>query len=257
MLTLRTISIIFAASTALADGQGGPVPPCGGAVVPAYTGVNDEPATKLWRPADVSNGWSLPPCAGWRTSGFASLVAVSGRFHMSGGAAAILGRIAAVSSLKGVRYWSPSHGAWRELILDASALTSASEDARRKDFTAADLRAGDTLFVMQRDNLIGKAVYRLTVRESSPNRIVIGMENATTMKFMLMKIFDPGEMQSVYFFDRESPDVWRYYSLTRMSDRANKMAVGKPASSINRAVAFYRHFAGIQTDKEPPAARMP
>ena len=28
-----------------------------------------------------------------------------------------------------------------------------------------------------------------------------------------------------------------------------------PASSINRAVAFYRHFVGIPTDQEPPAAR--
>ena len=30
---------------------------------------------------------------------------------------------------------------------------------------------------------------------------------------------------------------------------------GHPASWINRAIAFYRHFAGIPTDVEPPAVR--
>jgi hypothetical protein len=62
-------------------------------------------------------------------------------------------------------------------------------------------------------------------------------------------------MQSVYFMERESPGVWRYYSIVRTGKNANSLTIGHEASSINRAVAFYRYLAGIATDKEPPAAR--
>jgi hypothetical protein len=62
-------------------------------------------------------------------------------------------------------------------------------------------------------------------------------------------------MQSIYFLDRESDGVWRYYSIARTGRNASRLAAGHAASSINRAVAFYRALAGIPTDQEPPAAR--
>jgi hypothetical protein len=62
-------------------------------------------------------------------------------------------------------------------------------------------------------------------------------------------------MQSVYFLDRESPDVWRYYSIARTGKNSSRLTVGHDASSINRAVAYFRRLAGIPTDQEPPAAR--
>jgi hypothetical protein len=62
-------------------------------------------------------------------------------------------------------------------------------------------------------------------------------------------------MQSVYFLDRESADVWRYYGMTRTGRNASRLTTGHSSSSINRAVAFYRSLAGIPTDREPPAAR--
>ena len=68
-------------------------------------------------------------------------------------------------------------------------------------------------------------------------------------------LFHPGEMQSVYFLDRESDNVWRYYSIARTGRNASRLATGHESSSINRAVAFYRSLAGIPTDQEPPAAR--
>ncbi len=75
------------------------------------------------------------------------------------------------------------------------------------------------------------------------------------MKYMFVPIFRPGEMQVIYFLDRESPEVWRFYSMTRTGSKASGLAAGHDASSINRAVAMYRHLAGIPTDQEPPAAR--
>jgi hypothetical protein len=34
----------------------------------------------------------------------------------------------------------------------------------------------------------------------------------------------------------------------------NRMIAGNASSAVNRAIAFYRHFVGIPTDREPPAA---
>jgi len=40
----------------------------------------------------------------------------------------------------------------------------------------------------------------------------------------------------------------------RTGKNASLLTAGYEASSINRAVAFYRYLAGIPTDKEPPAS---
>jgi hypothetical protein len=62
-------------------------------------------------------------------------------------------------------------------------------------------------------------------------------------------------MQSIYFLDRESENVWRYYNIVRIGKNANQMMTGNEYSAVNRAVAFYRHMVGIPTDQEPPATR--
>ena len=67
--------------------------------------------------------------------------------------------------------------------------------------------------------------------------------------------FTPGDLQSMYFLDRESDNVWRYYSIVRVGKNANGLIAGNESSSINRAVAFYRYLVGIPTTQEPPGAR--
>lgn len=110
------------------------------------------------------------------------------------------------------------------------------------------------MYFQQEDNLSGKAVYRLRIGSASPDRLVFETENTSTMRYFLIPLFYPGEMQSVYFLERESQDVWRYYSIARMGKNASRLTVGHDASSVNRAVAFYRYLVGIPTDKEPPAS---
>ena len=95
----------------------------------------------------------------------------------------------------------------------------------------------------------------MLIAETSPGRIVFNVENVNTIRYLLITLFHPGEMQSIYYLDRESENVWRYYSILRMGKNANGLTAGNESSSINRAVAFYRHLAGIPTDQEPPAAR--
>jgi hypothetical protein len=75
------------------------------------------------------------------------------------------------------------------------------------------------------------------------------------MRYSFVTLFHPGDVQSVYFLDRESDNVWRYYNIARTGRNASRLATGHGSSSINRAVAFYRSLAGIPTDQEPPAAR--
>jgi hypothetical protein len=141
------------------------------------------------------------------------------------------------------------------LIPDAYAVTNAEGKQRRKDFTPEELKPGSVLYFQQTDNLSGKADFKLHILEAGEGRLVFDIANVTLMKYLFVPLFHPGEMQSIYYLDRESEDVWRYYSMARTGKNASRLTTGHEASWINRAVAFYRHVAGIPTDQEPPAAR--
>ena len=93
------------------------------------------------------------------------------------------------------------------------------------------------------------------IAEASPNRIVFDVENVTALRYLLIPMLHAREMQSIYFLDRESEDVWRFYSIVRTGKNANPLVAANESSAINRAAAFYRSIVGIPTDREPPAAR--
>jgi hypothetical protein len=187
--------------------------------------------------------------------GFSTLITTVGRFRYASGAEDLLRHIGAISELAGMRYWSTTHQRWQTLIVDAYALTGSQPTQRRRDFTPDEMKEGKVLYFEQADNLSGKAIYRLHIAEASADRLVFDIENVSIMRYLFVTLFHPGEMQSIYFLDRESANVWRYYSITRTGRNASRLATGHESSSINRAVAFYRSLVGIPTDQEPPAAR--
>ena len=231
-----------------------PQPPCGSAPFPPFPGLENSPAVRAWDRAESGHDWVPPACTGWADSGFTTLVETAARFRHASGAEGLLRRIGAISGLAGIRYWSISHKRWQPLILSAYALSEAAGDRRREDFSPGEMAEGRSLYFQQEDNLSGKAMYRMRIREASPERLVFETENIGVMRYVLMPIFPPGGIQTITFLDRESQDVWRYYSIMRTSRNASLLTVGNEASSINRAVAYYRHLAGIPTDREPPAA---
>jgi hypothetical protein len=236
--------------------QPAPQPPCGTDPIPPYPGLDSPPAVKFWSESDFGRDWMPPACTGWSAAGFSTLITTAARFRYTSGAEALLRHIGAVSDLRGMRYWSTTHKQWQTLIVDAYALTGSPPPiARRQDFTADEMKPGKVLYLEQADNLSGAATYRMHIAEASADRLVFDVENVGTMRYFFVTLFHPGEMQSVYFLDRESDDVWRYYSITRTGPNASRLATGHPSSSINRAVAFYRSLVGIPTDREPPAAR--
>jgi uncharacterized protein DUF6675 len=181
------------------------------------------------------------------------VVAVAGRFRSS--PEALFDRLEAISEFTRIRYWSVSHHEWRDLIDEAYALDGSDNERRRPDFGASDLQPGRDLYFYQDDNgPASGAVYRLRVRERSPDRLVLQTENVSPVRFLLLPLFDAGALLALYFFEREDGNVWDYYSLTATRVGANRLVEGHPKSHINRAVAIYRYAAGLAPDAASPAA---
>jgi hypothetical protein len=236
-------------------GRPGLQPPCAEEPNPSYSAVNDPPKVKSWSQTDLGLTWKPPACTGWTEQGFTTLVTTSARFPYSAAGAVLLRHIGAISQRTGVRYWSTTHQRWQTLIVDAHVVTGVQHGQRRQDFTPEEMKVGEALYFEQVDNLTGKATYRMQVLEESANRIVFTVENVSTIHYSLIPLLRAGEMQSIYFLNRESESVWRYYSIVRVGKNANKRIAENESSSINRAVAFYRFVVGIPTDQEPPAVR--
>jgi hypothetical protein len=234
--------------------QAGPLPPCGREPIPAYPGVN-ESIVKSWSRSDLGRDWKPPVCTGWADVGFSTLVSIAARFPYTSEAEGLLHHIGSISQLAGMRYWSTTHKQWRTLIVNAYALNDSKPAQRREDFTSNELQKGKVLYFEQVDNLSGKATYRMNIVEASASRLVFEVENVSTIHYYFIPIFHPGELQSMYFLDRESDKVWRYYSIVRAGKNANGLIAGNESSSVNRAVAFYRSLVGIPTTQEPPGAR--
>jgi hypothetical protein len=240
---------------ALALAQSGPRPPCGMEPDPPYSELDSPPIVKFWNESDLSRDWIPPACTGWSENGFSTLMTTGARFRYAAGTEGLLRQIGAISELAGMHYWSTTHKQWQTLIVSAHALTDSPSGHRRGDFVPDELKDGRVLYFEQVDNLSGTAIYQMHVKEASSDRLVFEVENISVMSRFFVTLFHPGEVQSIYYLDRESDNVWRYYSLVRTGRNASWLATGHPSSSINRAVAFYRSLVGIPTDQEPPAAR--
>ncbi len=235
--------------------QLGPQPPCGNGPIPPYPDLDDLAIVKSWSKPHFGGDWKPPACTGWTEVGFTTLVTIAARFRHTSEAGGLLRHIGAISELTGMRYWSTTHKQWQTLIVDAYALTDSQPGQRREDFTSDEMKEGKVLYFEQIDNLSGKAIYRMHIVEASASRLVFDVENFSTVRYYFIPIFHPGDLQSMYFLDRESDTVWRYYSIVRVGKNANGLIAGNESSSVNRAVAFYRYLVGIPTTQEPPGAR--
>lgn len=256
----RALGITLVGASSILCGPGmaraeGPRPPCGEAPQPAFADPGAPPNVEPWSGGDLGADWRPPDCVGWTSPGFDVLVALAGSFDDPGSAQDLLARFAAISRMTTIHYWSVTDQAWQELVTSATALSGPDPGQRRPDFAPTELTAGSTLFFAQTDNRSSsEVVYRLVIRELGPDRLVVATENITAVGKLFLTLFDPGELQSIYFLERGSPGVWTYYSLSRTGPDASILARGHAASYVNRAVALFRYIAGIPTDQAPPAA---
>ncbi len=235
--------------------QFGPQPPCAREPIPPYPTLGDAAVIKAWSRSVLGRKWEPPACTRWSEMGFTTLVTIAARFQYMGEAEGLLRHVGAISDLAGLRYWSTTHKQWRTFIVQACALKDSHLDQCRENFMPAEMKTGHAFYFEQMDNISGKAVYQMNIVEASASRIVFEVENVTTMRYHFVPVIRPGELQSLYFLDHESNNVWRFYSIVRTGKSVSGLIVGGESSSINRAVAFYRFLVGIPATQEPPGAR--
>jgi hypothetical protein len=240
---------------AVAAADDGPRVPCGVAPVPAYAEPGTPPTVRAWTGV-TARSWQPPACTGWNVGDADILVALAGSFRSDGEIDGLLARAGAISAMKGIRYWSTTQKRWQALVTDAVALSGPDVALRRQDFVPTELGKGQVFHYAQSDNRsAGMTVYRDRVLGADRERVLVSSENLTPVKKMMVTLFDTGGLRTVYVIERRGPGVWNYYSLTRTRMASRLLPTGGEASYINRAVAFFRHVAGIPTDQEPPAAR--
>jgi hypothetical protein len=217
--------------------------------------VDEPPQVKVLNAGDLARTKWLPPtCTGWAVASNAALVVgVSGSFRFAGTLDELLKRIAAISTLPRVRYWSRTAGGWRPVATDASALSGPDIKKRRADFSPSEVVQGANLYYQEDDSRVGEMLYRLSVRERNAERVVIATENLSAAKYLFVTVSGPGTLQSVMTLQRVAPGIWGAYFLSRLGERPSRLLPTPERSFVNRAVAAYRHIAGIPTDQEPPA----
>jgi hypothetical protein len=226
---------------ALAASDAAPRLPCEGAqATPDYADAGVEAALQTW--TDLQ--WRPPACLGWPEARYRFVIAIAGRIEAADDAT-LKRRIGAISTSRGLRYWSVSEGAWRVLIKDAAALAAAG-GARREDFAGDEIRPGAVLHFVEEDNRSSTPVaYRMRVLEATRDRIAVETQNVTTIESLLVPLFPPGALRAAYFMSRLEGNTWGFYAISASTAEASAMVKLAKASYINRARALYGHFAGL------------
>ncbi len=238
--------LLFLTLAAASSAAEGPVPPCATAPVPDYPAVDKAPAVQVLSGKDLA-AWKPAPCLGWEAKDDGVLVALAGSFHFDGTTDELLKRFGAISSLKGLLYWSVTDGGWQTLITSASALDSPDGGHSRADFTLAEMKSGKELYFAQQDNRTSEeVVYRMRVSGLSADGFTVAVENVTPVRSFMLTLFDPGELQSVHFVKRETSGVFRYYGLAFAGESLASSLALPEASYVNRALALYGHLSGTK-----------
>jgi hypothetical protein len=220
-----------------------------------HAAVGEVPNVQIWREGDIAPPPTLAADFDAVNPGFGMLVAVAARFQSSIGERALLARFGAISRLLQIRYWSTTDHMWRPLVKAATAVTGELGDKPRDDFAAAEIDAGADLYLSQTDSRSNRPViYRMRLVESDARHFVIETANVTSLTWWGLTIYKPGDLQSCYRVEQQSQGFWSFYSLTRIASDNHWFTKGHDASYVNRAVALYRHYAGIRTDQDPPPA---
>ena len=227
-------------------------PPCGvpgKTVIPRYAEPGEPPTVGIWRGIELSNG---EPCLRALRGQAKLAVVLAARFRDARSIEDIARRVGAISSTKGIRYWSVTDGEWRTLVSDAFALSSRGSTTGRADFSPAEIMSGRTLYFAQRDTRSTSLnVYSLTGRLIGSRRLAIEVMNVTEIRFFLFTLFEPKSLRSLYIFEMLKPNLLGYYGISTARDGSVE---GHERSFVNRSAAVYRFFRAIPTDRDPPLA---
>ena len=219
-----------------------PVPPCAGTPIPGYTAPGPMPEVRVWRDAEL-DGVRFPACVGFESLEPNSLIAAAGRFESAGGVAAVAERVARISALTAIRYYSVSDSRWKQLFVDAYALgdapSPATDVARRADFNDDEIETGRILRFSQEENaILSPVIYRLSVIERTQDRLIYTIVNESAAKALFFRAGEPGDFRQYYVIEREAGNLWRYYGLAAARIRTGPFSLSS-RSFMNRAIAYY------------------
>ena len=220
---------------------------CGAAAAPSP----QHPTVGIWFGDDLA-AWAPPACTGWPARPFTVLVEMNGETALTGGPTGILARLARVSDLTAIRYWSTTRSRWRELIPDATALSGPNPAQRRPDFGEADLRAGPIFFWQEENTPLGSVTYQMAATVVDARTVVVEINNALPARATLFASVPPGHHEFLYRFHRRDDGTWSLYGLMRSGSGPRLIARAGRKSYGNRAVALFRYLAGESTDGAPP-----
>jgi hypothetical protein len=252
---LAAFSLLLAAAAAAREA--GPRVPCtaGGTPYPAYAAAGTAPAVEIWRDIELDGDQD---CLGRLQGRMVLVAALSARFRHAGTLDDLAGRAGAISETVGLKYWSTTEQSWRTLISGATALTGPGGDWRdgdqwRADFSAAEIRSGETLWFRQNDTRsTGENLYRLRALQSGPDRLVVEIVNESPITFTFVTLFGAHELLSLHVVERLEGDLWGYYSLAAVREEPVE---DYAKSLVNRAAAFFRFLRGQPGDAAPPLAK--
>jgi hypothetical protein len=209
------------------------------------------PSVATWTRTEFPQDWALQPCVGWGLQQFASFAAVVGTFQARG-MDVVLSRIGAISTYKGMRYWSVTDHSIEPLIKDAFAVERSPPNNMRSDFTPTEMQVGRELFFTEQDNRSsGPVLYRMKVIERSPDRIVLDITNANKIRRFLLTLFEPGDMHTALFISGTTDGIWTCYALSGLRPTTLAGLLDNHKSQVNRLVALYGHIAGLDNSGLP------
>lgn len=248
------VAVLCLTGTA-ARGADAPAVPCAGGQ-PAFPPLDAEPIVAVVHGGELGV-WTPPACTAWPAGKFDLLGTTTARFRFAGDAAGLLPRFAEVSHYPAIRYWSPSRDQRWPLAFEAFALTDADAGHARADFTAAELRPGTPLYFWWRMATerripgLGTValVNRIDVLELTAGRLVLGITSEPARVALLLTLHR-GDIRTLYVIESEpdTPDVWRYFTLTGLSGLA---AADADDFVRNSARGIFRYTAGLAAEVLP------
>lgn len=232
----------------------GPQPPCAQESVPAFGAFDTAPSVQIWTQSDLAREqWQPPACLGWQ--GDSRLVAaIATRFHSSLSIDDLAERLTAVSSHTSIRFWAVSRQEWRPLVASSSLIDGPDGTAPLPDPSRSALMPGRDFHYAEETDVSPRSVHRLRVLEHTADRLVLVTENVTPVRALFFTLFEPGALQTATFVERDGPDGFRLYEITRVTPASSALAVNSASGYLNRLDSVRRHLAGLPTDRDPPLA---
>ena len=246
--TNLAVTVICALGIGQSEAASPPICPSHSSVpYPPFGELGDPPRVATWRDIGPNSG---ADCEGLFQEPMALVIALAGRFRHAGSVEDIASRIGAISSTRGLTYWSTTEQRWRVLISEAFALEGPDADMARPNFTADEILSGQTLFFVQNDTRsTGINIYGITAHSADRDHLSFRIINITPVRLWFLTLFKPRTLLSVHFVERLDRDVWSYYGISAVKSGP---VDGHEKSFINRKAAFYRFLIGEPTDQAPP-----